>query len=242
MKISPLDLRLLQVLSFGRSKSLAYLPKTDFWAKVKALMHGDIVLDLEGKEILVKNQAKLKVGEKVFLRPRMQGNQLELEILERSWDGGKAFSGKPLSKFAGSPEELLNSYTARESVNLPENLFSLLKSFFPVLDWQEDTQMYRWAWEDGEAEGFLGKKGEEKVFFLRVQRALSGKMEFVFAWKDERAERLAIEARFWDGDTYSLATHRQQDLQTSLEKLGITLDSLLFRKLSVGIAREGWQA
>lgn len=238
MQINPLDFQLLKILTLEKASRLLSLPKTDFWATVKSLMHGDVLLNLDGKEILVKNGAQLKVGEKVLLRPKIQGESLELEILQRVWE--KNSSLRPLSRLNGSLDEVLTQYANKEGA-MPETLLSLLRTLFPVMDWKEDTPYFHWKWEEGEAQGYLGEKGEDKLFFLRIQRQIAGKMEAIFSWKDETAAKMGIEMRFWNPKMYFGMLLKEKEMRLGLEGVGIRVENLALRQMTVSSA-QGWKA
>jgi len=234
MQIPPLEFQILKILTNESKLKKFDLPKTSFWAKVKSFMHSDVVLDLEGKEILVKNQASLKLGEKIFLLPKQTKDKLELEILERILEKNN-FQTRPLSRI----EENMESFLASKNINSPDVLLSLIQTLFPVLDWKEDVKYFYWNWKEGEAQGYLGEKEQEKLFLLRVQRPILGNLEIIFSWKEPTASKMRLEMRFGNLFAYLGFLSKESEILSSFEALGIQLESLVFRLITESYPK-GW--
>ncbi len=122
-----------------------------------------------------------------------------------------------------------------------DKVYQLLKSYIPVIDWDEKTKYYHWNTEDGEGKAYYGTKGDEKRFFIDVQSNILGKMEILLLWKNENLEDLQIQFWFQNPEAYGIFAKNQEELKQMLAKESIVPINLSYHLKRTEIRSE-WKA
>ncbi len=211
----------------------------EFWAKVKKNIGSTSILVVKEKEFAVKNLANLLEGENIKLLPKEYSHRMELEILERVWEFSQEKERNNMfSKTSLSLEQFLENSLSNSASNL-ENIFSLLKTFFPVLDWNLDTPYFFWEWEDGKGEAFFSK--EEQKLFLKFFRPKLGKVELVFQYSLPEAPKLNVFLKLEKQEVYCLCLQRLELLKKYFIDERIQLNKLVIQLQANWKESKGWK-
>ncbi|MCE9500788.1 MAG: hypothetical protein K8R21_09840 [Leptospira sp.] len=184
------------------------------------------MISIQGKTWKVKSNSILFPGEELLLRILRNDGQFSLEIQNRSFREARNVAEqavtKPLTKnFSNSPLDLVEKFSLGQTTKKEENLFSVLQTYFPELEWVKDTPFFYWQFPDSDASGYYGRGKDRKVFYLIVQSKALSKMSFSLAWSLEDLSDLTIQSVFESQNTYSLALENRSTLLEILQKNGI---------------------
>ncbi len=213
-------------------------PEGTFKAIVKGFLHQDAILGIRGKEILVRNEAGLIQGESIQLIAHKKANGFELQILSREIHSHSSETPPTRTNF---PMEEIIYRGLNQSSPEEDKVYQLLKSYIPVIDWDEKTKYYHWNTEDGEGKAYYGTKGDEKRFFIDVQSNILGKMEILLLWKNENLEDLQIQFWFQNPEAYGIFAKNQEELKQMLAKESIVPINLSYHLKRTEIRSE-WKA
>lgn len=240
MKINPKELLNSKPTFFSLKIGKNFFIKEEFWASVKKNFKDMSVLVVGEKEFTVKNLANLKEGETIKLLPRVYADRVELEILERVWEVSKKKELQNIfSKTSLTVEEFLENSVSNSFSNL-ENIISLLKTFFPNLDWDLKTPYFFWDWEEGRGEGFFLK--EEQKLFLKIFRPILGKIEILIRYFMPNAQEMEVFTKIEKPEVYSLFMQNIDSLRKYFIEEGILVNKFVVHFQSNFSENRGWKA
>lgn len=214
--------------------------KEEFWATVKKNFQDISILNVGERDFSVKNLAQLVEGERIKLFPKVSSELVELEILERVWEVSteKELQNR-FSKTSSTVEQFLETLVSKSSYNL-ENIFSLLKTFFPTLDWSLETPYFLWEWEEGRGEGFFSKK--EQKLFLKIFRPILGRIEVVIRYFRTDVQEIEVFMKIEKAEVYTMLLKHLDILKKYFIDEKITVRKLAIQFQWNYSENKGWKA
>ncbi|MDX1959206.1 MAG: hypothetical protein SFU98_11575 [Leptospiraceae bacterium] len=231
------QIQAIELIAFLKSHtydrdSSAFLFGKSIKANVKSFENGQIVLSYDGKVFEAKTLYHFFPNEKITLKILSKN---ELEVESRSF----ALEKEELkSILTNSPREFLEK-TIHESE--PKTIFQILKTFFPEIDWSENTNYVHWDGDEFSGEGYYNA-GKQKKFLLKLDHKVFGKMDFLISWNDEACSEITIESRIEKEDTYEKFLFRRNLFFSIFEDSDILLKNASFVWNREGFVSKGWEA
>lgn len=213
-----------------------FFSKTDLIknAKIETIYkNGGVGLDILGKKLFIPNSGNLFQNEILDFKVSQKDPQVELEILKRNYiENNKemiSWSGENSSKII---ESFLEGKDLEES-----KLFKLLNSFFSEIEWNEKTKQFEWEFLDSKANGYLGKKKDQNVFFMEFNMKKLGNLEIYFFYKKEDLSDLRIHVFSKKISSYMLLLKDIEILKKNFAETGLELN---FINIYLNDKKQGW--
>ena len=159
-----------------------------FFGKVVGLgkEEGHYLLYYRGQTVEVKSENILHLNEHLHLKAIKTDHGVHLEIMERSFEEAQSenipFSKKSL-KSLHSLGEILEPYSKRVKELEESNFLKIIQTFFPEIEWKDETPWFEWKFGNSQGEGYFGKKGKKKAFYFQVFSTALGRMVFLLNWE-----------------------------------------------------------
>lgn len=182
------------------------------------------ILDGKEGEVQLESKVHLHKGETVKLRAEQTKDQhWDLEILDRVFIKGNAQEKKELHNYKGTVSEFLREAHSKMAEG---QVYSVMKTFFPSLNWSPDVFYSFWKITDSEAEVYVRKDEKESMLLLNYEGKRAGRLDFVFHWKNENSDRLAVNVFVHDELTYMFFIAEIEQFEKIFDLSGLNLDSL----------------
>ncbi|PJZ69546.1 hypothetical protein CH373_16525 [Leptospira perolatii] len=183
---------------------------------------GKAKLFWQGHSLDIRTETTLLAGEELVLEKVNVSKTIEWRILERKLSDTTEF-GESISPPGMALGELLEKLVTskEEKPTSMESMISFLKTYLPFLDWKAETPIFNWELPEGEAEGYLGKDEEEKVFVLRVATKNGDPSLYRFSWKKQDASDLVLTATYSGFKMYLHMGQNRKKFMQFLEDSGV---------------------
>ncbi|MBE7411321.1 MAG: hypothetical protein L6Q54_01050 [Leptospiraceae bacterium] len=192
---------------------------------------GNYLLFYKGKTVEVKSENLLHLNEFLHLKTVRTEKGLHLEIIERSYEE-KNTEQTGFTKNSIHSLRTLNEILEPYSLNTKEfdesNFLKILQTFFPEIEWKDDTPWFEWKFEDSRAEGYLGQKNEKKSFYFQFFSSNLGRIVFLLSWEKEDMDDLTIQSFFSEEKTYHLAYIKREQVYDFLNTNGVPCKNFSF--------------
>ncbi len=192
-------------------------------AKVEEVYKNFYGLEIAGKKIMIPSEVKLFKNETLNLKISSLDNKILLEIQSRFFseiEESPFVNNNPRKSFA----EIFKSISKEPIVD--SKVFQVLNSYFPNIEWREDTRYFEWQFIDGDGKGFFGKKDNSEVFFLEMNSKLLGEMQIYLFYKKKDLSDLKISIYTKKISSYNILMGTKEDLLHNFETNGIELKGI----------------
>lgn len=208
--------------------------------------NNNYLLNFSGKQIRLTSDAKLIVGEKLDLRIHTERKRIELEILGRTigakeTDFVEAKDGWSKSYFSPlkTIQQAIEPMKAEISV---QKIIQFLDVYFPGIEWLGDTPYFDWRFEEGEANGFYGKKNDTFSFYLHLQAKHLGEVDSYFHWKESDFSDFVLHSVFNTLPAYLFANENLPELKKMLSSNSIPANDIIFHYSTLRKEKGDWIA
>ncbi len=182
------------------------------------------ILDGKEGEVRLESEVHLHKGETVKLRAEQAKDQhWDLEILDRVFTKGNTSEKKELHNYKGTVSEFLRESHSKVAEG---QIYSVLKTFFPSLNWSPEVFYSFWKIADSESEVYVKKDEKVSMLLLNYEGKKSGRLDFVFHWKNEKSDVLALNGFIHDELTYMFFIAEMEQFEKIFDSSGLSLESL----------------
>jgi hypothetical protein len=136
---------------------------------------------------------------------------------------------KGWSKNYFSPFKIMqNAFESKNSEISTQKVFQFLDVYFPGIEWNGNTPFFEWRFEDGEANGFYGKREDIFSFYFHLQSKHLGEVDSYFHWKKSDFSDFVLHSVFDTLEVYLYANEKLPELKKMLSSNSISANDIIF--------------
>ncbi|MBP9885915.1 MAG: hypothetical protein KBF93_06445 [Leptospiraceae bacterium] len=207
--------------------------------------NNEYLLNFSGKQIKLFSEAKLLIGEELKLKVEKQGHQILLEIVNRRIPSQQNSTdleiNKIWSKTNFAPMNTISKMLAvNQSEISPQKIYQFLDVFFPGIEWKENVAEFSWKFEDGEANGFLGRQKDSMGFYFHFESKKLGAVDSYLSWQKDDLSDILFHFVFDKLSTYLLANENFLELKKMLSSNSIFPKDIIFHYSTIKQEQGDW--
>jgi hypothetical protein len=200
------------------------------------------LLNFSGKQLKLFSEAKLFLGENLNLKVLRDATSIQLEIQSRALNTKESDVEvkNAWAKNYFSPARILHSAIDPSQGEISfQKLYQYMEVFFPGIEWNSSVSQFDWKFQDGEANGFFGKKKDAFAFYFHFESRSTGAVDSYFYWKNEDLSDLVLHSIFGKLSVYSLANEKLFELKKMLSSYSIIANDIIFHYSTIYRDKKG---